>query len=150
MSLVKKFLRDNPGSIVFYYDTEGAIEDDFIRSRGINPDRVAVASASTIEEIKNKIINLLDGIEKVPVSKRPRFMVIIDSLGNLATAKEVNDARDGNNVRDMTRAQQFRSLARSIGGRMGRMGIPLFVTNHTYENTGNPYAGKQMSGGGRS
>ena len=74
-------------------------------------------------------------------------MMVLDSLGMLPTNKEVADIADGKNVRDMTRAQLVKSTFRVLTLKLGQVGIPMIMTNHTYDVVGAYVPTKEMSGG---
>ena len=60
-------------------------------------------------------------------------MIIVDSIGNLASKKEVEDALEGKSVADMTRAKQLKSLFRMVTPHLNLKDIPMVVVNHTYK-----------------
>ena len=73
-------------------------------------------------------------------------MFVLDSLGMLSTTKEVEDTSEGKETRDMTRAQVLKAAFRVLTLKLGRAGVPLVVTNHTYESMG-LFSTKEMGGG---
>jgi len=70
------------------------------------------------------------------IARGERVMIIVDSVGNLASKKEVEDALDGKSVADMTRAKQMKSLFRMITPHLTLKDIPAVVVNHTYKEIG--------------
>ena len=84
---------------------------------------------------------------KLKKEDRPPLLFVLDSLGMLSTSKEVQDATDGKETRDMTRAQVIKSIFRILSLKLGQAGIPLIVTNHTYEVVGSYVPTKEMGGG---
>jgi RecA/RadA recombinase len=84
---------------------------------------------------------------KLKKEDRPPLLFVLDSLGMLSTSKEVQDATDGKETRDMTRAQVIKSIFRILSLKLGQAGIPLIVTNHTYEVVGAYVPTKEMGGG---
>ena len=84
---------------------------------------------------------------KVKKKDRPPLMFVLDSLGMLSTTKEVEDATAGKETRDMTRAQVVKSIFRILSLKLGQAGIPLIVTNHTYDVVGSYMPQKEMGGG---
>ena len=70
----------------------------------------------------------------------------LDSLGMLSTTKEVEDTSEGKETRDMTRAQVLKAAFRVLTLKLGRAGVPMVVTNHTYESMG-LFSTKEMGGG---
>jgi RecA/RadA recombinase len=78
----------------------------------------------------------------------PKIMLVLDSLGNLATTKEKTDASSGNEKKDMTKQQDLRSLFRVITTDLAEFKIPFIFTNHTYAAIGSYIPGQTISGGG--
>jgi hypothetical protein len=70
----------------------------------------------------------------------------LDSLGMLSTTKEVEDTSEGKETRDMTRAQVLKAAFRVLTLKLGRCGVPMVVTNHTYDSMG-LFSTKEMGGG---
>ena len=74
-------------------------------------------------------------------------MFVLDSLGMLSTEKEIRDALDEKNVRDMTKAQLVKGTFRMLTLKLGQAKIPMLVTNHTYDVVGAYVPTKEMGGG---
>jgi RecA/RadA recombinase len=83
---------------------------------------------------------------KKPETERKPCMFVLDSLGMLSTEKEITDALNDKQVRDMTKSQLIKGAFRMLTLKLGQASIPMIVTNHTYESM-SLYGGKQMSGG---
>ena len=145
LGVVHKFLSDNPDAVVLYFDSEQAVTSDMIRERGIDPARVAVMPVSTVEEFRHQAIKILDKyIEET--DKKP-MMIVLDSLGMLSTEKEMNDTAEGKTTRDMTRAQVIKATFRVLTLKLGAAGVPMIMTNHTYDVVGAYVPTKEMGGG---
>ena len=145
LGVVHKFLSDNPDAVVLYFDSEQAVTSDMIRERGIDPARVAVMPVSTVEEFRHQAIKILDKyIEET--NKKP-MMIVLDSLGMLSTEKEMNDTAEGKTTRDMTRAQVIKATFRVLTLKLGAAGVPMIMTNHTYDVVGAYVPTKEMGGG---
>ena len=113
--------------------------------RGIDPKRMVIIPVTTVQEFRTQAIKVLD---KVLLEKEPRpMMMCLDSLGMLSTTKEVEDTSDGKETRDMTRAQVLKAAFRVLTLKLGRAGIPMVVTNHTYDSMGSMFPTKEMGGG---
>jgi len=147
IGIVKKFLEDRKDGIVLYFDTEQAVTSDMFISRGVNPKQVAVFPVATIEEFRLQLIKIIDKYMEQPKESRKPMMVVLDSLGMLSTSKEMADTAEGKEVRDMTRSQVIKSTFRVLTLKMGKAGIPLLMTNHTYDVVGSYVPMKEMSGG---
>ena len=147
LGMTSKFLNDNPEAVVLYFDSEQAVTSDMFRSRGIDPKRVAVFPVSTVEEFRRQAITIVDKYLEMPVEKRKKTMMVLDSLGMLSTSKEMNDTAEGKEVRDMTRAQVIKSTFRVLTVKLGVAHIPMIFTNHTYDVVGAYVPTKEMGGG---
>ena len=147
LGMVKQFLEDNPNSAVIYFESESAISKDMIESRGIDSNRMVIVPVVTVQEFRNQAIQILDKYAETPEDKRPKMMMCLDSLGMLSTTKEVEDTSDGKETRDMTRAQVLKAAFRVLTLKLGRAGVPMVVTNHTYDSMGSMFPTKEMGGG---
>jgi len=74
-------------------------------------------------------------------------MFVLDSLGMLSTTKEMDDTAAGKETRDMTRSQIVKSTFRVLTLKLGQAGVPMIMTNHTYDVIGSMFPQKEMGGG---
>jgi predicted GNAT family acetyltransferase len=107
-----------------------------IESRKIDSKRMVIFPIDTIEEFRTQAVRIIDKYIEQPKEERKPLMFVLDSLGMLATNKEVQDATDDKNVRDMTKAQLTKSVFRVLTLKLGKANIPMLVTNHTYDVIG--------------
>ena len=147
LSIVKHFLNSNPEAQVIYFETESAVSKDMMTSRGIDTKRVGLVPVTTVQEFRTQSIKVVDEYMKLKKEDRPPLLFVLDSLGMLSTSKEIQDSTDGKETRDMTRAQVIKSIFRILSLKLGQAGIPLIVTNHTYEVVGAYVPTKEMGGG---
>ena len=147
LGIVAKFLRDRPDGVVLYFDSEQAVTSDMIRGRSIDPKRVAVMPVSTVEDFRFQAIKIVNKYTGLPKSEKKPMMIVLDSLGMLSTEKEMTDTAEGKLTRDMTRAQVIKATFRVLTLKLGDAGIPMIMTNHTYDQVGSMFPTKQMSGG---
>ena len=147
LSIVKHFLNSNPDAQVIYFETESAVSKDMMVSRSIDVKRVGLVPVTTVQEFRTQSIKVVDEYMKLKKEDRPPLLFVLDSLGMLSTSKEIQDATDGKETRDMTRAQVIKSIFRILSLKLGQAGIPLIVTNHTYEVVGAYVPTKEMGGG---
>ena len=147
LGMVKQFLEDNPNSAVIYFESESAISKDMIESRGIDSNRMVIVPVVTVQEFRNQAIQILDKYAETPEDKRPKMMMCLDSLGMLSTTKEIEDTAEGKETKDMTRAQITKGAFRVLTLKLGRVGVPMIVTNHTYDVIGSMFPQKEMGGG---
>lgn len=125
---VRGYLNANPDAICIYYDSEFGCTPEYIQAAGIDPERVLHIPIMDIEELKFDIIKQLKDIKKTD-----NVILFIDSVGNLASKKEVEDAINEKSVADMTRAKQLKSLWRMVTPYLTVNDIPCVVINHTYD-----------------
>ena len=147
LSVVRNFLDLDPNAGVIYFETESAISKQMIESRNIDSKRMIIFPVDTIEEFRTQAVRIIDKYMEQPKEERKPLMFVLDSLGMLATNKEVKDASDDKNVRDMTKAQLTKSVFRILTLKLGKANIPMLVTNHTYDVVGAYVPTKEMGGG---
>tara|TARA_Y100000004_G_C8952768_1_gene429363 strand:- start:514 stop:1626 length:1113 start_codon:yes stop_codon:yes gene_type:complete len=147
LGMVRNFLESNPNAGVLYFESESAISKLMIEQRGIDSSRMVIIPVTTIQEFRNQCIKIIDKHLEIPKEDRPPLVICLDSLGMLSTQKEVEDIAAGKDTRDMTRAQLIRGAFRVLTLKAGAAGIPIFMTNHTYEVVGAYVPTKEMGGG---
>jgi len=147
LAVVKNFLDSNPDGYCLYFDTEAAVNKSLLTSRGIDLDRLVVVNVVTIEEFRTKALKAVDIYLKTNTEDRKPCMFVLDSLGMLSTEKEIRDALDDKQVRDMTKSQLVKGAFRMLTLKLGQANIPLIVTNHTYDVIGSYVPTKEMGGG---
>lgn len=139
--MAKAYMDKYPESVLLFYDSEFGTPQAYFDTFGIDPERVIHTPLTDIEQLKFDIMKQLEGIER-----NDRVMILLDSIGNLASKKEVEDALEGKSVADMSRAKQVKSLFRMVTPHLSLKDIPMVVVNHTYK-TMELYA-KDVVGGG--
>ena len=147
LAIVKNFLDTNPDGYCLYFDTEAAITKGLLASRGIDQNRLVVVNVVTVEEFRGKALKAVDIYLKTDEENRKPCMFVLDSLGMLSTEKEIRDALDDKQVRDMTKSQLVKGAFRMLTLKLGQANIPLIVTNHTYDVIGSYVPTKEMGGG---
>jgi len=138
------------GYDVIYFDSEGAIDKDFVARLGVDTSRVRLQPVNTIEQFNHIAAQLVATYEQLEKEGKelPRVMVVLDSLGNLSSEKEVTDSKDGSDKRDMTKQQQIRKLFRVNGMKFAKYGIPFIINSHVYAAIGSYVPMNIVSGGG--
>jgi len=139
--MASSFLRKYKDGIVLFYDSEFGTPQSYFTTFNIPFDSVVHTPITDVEELKFDIM-----AQMKELSREDRVMIIIDSIGNLASKKEVDDALDGKSVADMSRAKQLKSLFRMITPHLSLKDIPMVVVNHTYKEIG--LYPKDIVGGG--
>jgi RecA/RadA recombinase len=147
LAVVKNFLNTNPDGYCLYFDTEAAITKSLLESRGVDTSRLVVVNVVTVEEYRTKALKAVDLYMKKPENERSPCMFVLDSLGMLSTSKEINDALNEKEVRDMTKSQLIKGAFRMLTLKLGQANVPLLVTNHTYDVIGAYVPTKEMGGG---
>ena len=125
------YMKKHDDAILLFYDSEFGTPQAYFESFGIDMDRVVHTPITNVEELKFDIANQLDSIDK-----KDNVCIIIDSVGNLASKKEVEDAMNEKSVADMSRAKALKSLFRIVTPHLNLKDIPLIAVNHTYQEIG--------------
>ena len=120
-----------PDAAILFYDSEFGAPAGYFKSFGIDTDRVIHTPITDIEQLKHDIMSQINNLER-----DEHVIIIVDSIGNLASRKEVEDALEGKTVADMTRAKQIKSLFRMVTPHLNLKDIPMVVVNHTYMEIG--------------
>jgi RecA/RadA recombinase len=139
--MASAYQKKYPDAVVLFYDSEFGTPQSYFETFGINMDNVLHTPLTDVEQLKHDIMSQLQNIEK-----GDRVIIVLDSIGNLASKKEVEDAIEGKSVADMSRAKQIKSLFRMITPHLTLKDIPMVVVNHTYKEIG--LYPKDIVGGG--
>jgi len=129
--MAKSYMDKYDEAVLIFYDSEFGTPQSYFDTFGIDTERVLHTPLTDIEQLKFDIMKQLEGIER-----NDRVMIIIDSIGNLASKKEIDDALEGKSVADMSRAKQVKSLFRMVTPHLNLKDIPMVVVNHTYMEIG--------------
>lgn len=138
------------GYFVIWYDSENAIESKQLNQFNIDPTKFRYEPATSVEEFRTSITQIIDLLieKKDSGMSIPKVLFILDSLGGLPSAKEIEDAKSGSDKADMTKAKKIRSIFRIISMKMGLIGATMALSNHVYENT-NAYVPTAVQSGGQ-
>jgi RecA/RadA recombinase len=139
--MAKSYLDKYEDAALLFYDSEFGTPQSYFNSFGIDTNRVLHTPLTDIEQLKFDIMSQLTQLER-----GDKLIIVIDSIGNLASKKEVDDALDGKSVADMSRAKQVKSLFRMVTPHLSLKDIPMIVVNHTYKEIG--MFPKDIVGGG--
>ena len=129
--MAKSYMDKYPDAALLFYDSEFGTPQSYFDSFGIDTSRVLHTPLTDVEQLKHDIMQQLEQVER-----DDHLIIVIDSIGNLASKKEVEDALEGKSVADMTRAKAMKSLFRMITPHLNLKDIPLVVVNHTYMEIG--------------
>lgn len=129
--MAKSYMDKYEDAALLFYDSEFGTPQSYFDSFGIDTSRVLHTPLTDVEQLKHDIMQQLEQVER-----GDHLIIVIDSIGNLASKKEVEDALEGKSVADMTRAKAMKSLFRMITPHLNLKDIPLVVVNHTYMEIG--------------
>ena len=138
------FLRENDEHIIFYLDTEGSIMKSIIPEDV--RDRFLIKPTRSVEALKGTIEDLVNIVESGDVEKG-KVQIYLDSLGNLSSLKEIDDAKTKSNKNDMTRQRVLHSFFRLYLIPFRELNIPFVISNHVYESIGGYGNSKTHKGG---
>lgn len=139
--MAKAYMDKFPESVMLFYENEFGTTSKYFNSLNIDMNRVLHTPITDIEVLKADIMNQLEGIKR-----GDKVFILVDSIGNIASRKEVEDALDSKVVVDMTRAKALKSLFRMVTPHINLKNLPLVVINHTYK-TIEMFSKDQTSGG---
>lgn len=139
--MAKAYMDKYPDAVLLFYDSEFGTPVKYFETFQIDMDRVLHTPLTDVEQLKFDIMKQLQEI-----NRGDKLIIVLDSIGNLASKKEVEDALDGKSVADMSRAKQVKSLFRMITPHLTLKDIPMVVVNHTYKEIG--LYPKDIVGGG--
>ena len=123
------YLEKNPDAIMLFYDSEFGSPQSYFEQFGIDTSRILHTPIVNVEELKFDLINQLEEI-----SRDDKVIIVIDSIGNLASKKELDDAINEKSVADMSRAKALKGLFRMATPYLTMKAIPMLAVNHTYRS----------------
>jgi RecA/RadA recombinase len=116
---------------MLFYDSEFGSPQSYFEQFGIDTSRVLHCPIKDVEQLKFDLINQLEALDE-----KDDVIIVIDSVGNLASKKELDDAINEKSVADMSRAKAFKSLFRMTTPYLNMKKIPMIAINHTYKEIG--------------
>jgi len=131
LMIAAAYLDKHDDAVILFYDSEFGSPQSYFESFGIDAKRVLHTPITNVEELKFDIIHQLDNIDR-----NDKVIVVIDSIGNLASKKELEDAQNEKSVADMSRAKALKGLFRMVTPYLTMKDIPLLAVNHTYQEIG--------------
>lgn len=147
LGIVKQFLDANPEGGVIYFDTEAAVTKNMMETRGVDTKRVVISEPDTIQKFRHTALQIIEKYGAQPEAKRKPMMMVLDSLGQLSSTKEMEDTAEGKETKDMTKSATLKATFRVLNLKLAKIGVPLLVTNHVYDVVGAYIPTKEMSGG---
>jgi RecA/RadA recombinase len=125
------YLRQHPDAVMLFYDSEFGSPQSYFEQFGIDTSRVLHTPITNVEELKFDMIGQLESLDR-----SDKVVVVIDSIGNMASKKEMEDALNEKSVGDMSRAKALKGLFRMATPYLAMKNIPLIAVNHTYKEIG--------------
>jgi RecA/RadA recombinase len=131
LMMASSYLKEHEDAVLLFYDSEFGSPQSYFESFGIDTSRVLHTPITDVEQLKFDLVNQLEEIER-----DDHVIVVIDSIGNLASKKELEDALNEKSVADMSRAKALKGLFRMVTPYLTMKNIPLLAVNHTYQEIG--------------
>jgi len=125
------YMKEHEDAVMLFYDSEFGSPQSYFEAFGINTDRVLHTPITDVEQLKFALVGQLDNIER-----GDKVIIVIDSIGNLASKKELEDALNEKGVADMSRAKALKGLFRMVTPYLTMKNVPLLAVNHTYQEIG--------------
>ena len=124
------------GYIPIYLDSEGAIDSDFVRRLGVDPNRLIIKKVNTIMETSQFVANLCNKLQEQQdkYGQHDKVIIVLDSLGNLTSEKEREDTLSGSQKADFTKAKDTKAMFRVCATPIAKLQIPWIVVNHVYQS----------------
>ena len=129
--MASSYLKKYKDAVILFYDSEFGSPQEYFQQFDIDTSRVLHTPITNVEELKFDLINQLEAIER-----GDKVIVVIDSVGNLASKKKLEDAINEKSVADMSRAKALKGLFRMSTPYLNMKDIPLIAINHTYMEIG--------------
>ena len=139
--IASAYMKKHPDAICLLYDTEFGITPEYLKSMEVDPERCLHTPVEHVEQLKFDVVKQLENIQR-----GDKVVIVIDSVGNLASKKELEDALNEKSVADMSRAKALKGLFRMVTPYLTTRDIPMIVINHTYKEIG-MFPKDIMSGG---
>jgi RecA/RadA recombinase len=142
------------GYRIYYFDSEGAVEDAMFENYNIPEDCYQIMPVNTVEQFRKQCSHIVDdyaeyvkSLSAKEYASRDKIIIMLDSLGNLASEKELEDTRKDKDTRAMSKQQMMKRFFTELTVRLNVLQIPLVLTNHVYEVIGAYVPSKEISGG---
>ena len=139
--MASAYLKEKKDGVILFYDSECGSPQSYFEEFDVDTDRVLHTPVANVEELKFDLVNQLEQL-----TREDNVMVVIDSIGNLASKKELEDALNEKSVADMSRAKALKGLFRMVTPYLTMKNVPLVAVNHTYKEIG--LFPKDVVGGG--
>ena len=129
--MASSYMKEHKDAVMLFYDSEFGSPQSYFEAFGIDTTRVLHTPITDVEQLKFDLVGQLDNIER-----KDKVIIVIDSIGNLASKKELEDALNEKSVADMSRAKALKGLFRMVTPYLTMKDVPLLAINHTYQEMG--------------
>jgi hypothetical protein len=129
--MASAYLKEHSDAVLLFYDSEFGSPQSYFESFDIDPTRVLHTPITDVEQLKFDLVGQLENIDR-----NDKVCIVIDSIGNLASKKELEDALNEKSVADMSRAKALKGLFRMVTPYLTMKNVPLLAVNHTYQEIG--------------
>lgn len=144
--MASAYLKKHPEAVMLFYDSEFGSSAAYFESAGIDVSRVIHIPFTELEDLRADLAAKLSSKDPNAIQRGDKVVIFVDSIGNVASAKEVRDAENEHAAADMTRAKVMKSLFRIVTPKLRILDVPLIAVNHTYQ-TQEMYSKAVVSGG---
>ena len=129
--MAASYMKHHKDAVMLFYDSEFGSPQSYFSQFDIDTSRVLHTPITNVEELKFDLVNQLENIDR-----DDHVIIVIDSIGNLASKKELDDAMNEKSVADMSRAKALKGLFRMATPYLTMKNIPMVAVNHTYMEIG--------------
>ncbi len=140
--MAKAFQDKNPDGVILFMDNEFGTKQGYFRQHGLDTDRVIHQPFMNIQELKTECVGQLHSLEDAD-----KLMIVVDSIGNAASLREVNNALSENEAVDMSRPKDLKAFGRIVTPYLKQKDVPMVIINHTYQSQG--FISTDVVGGGQ-
>lgn len=140
--MAKSYLDKYPDAALLFYDSEFGSPKGYWEKLGIDQRRVIHTPLTDIEQLTFDCMNQLNNIER-----GEKLFIVIDSIGNLASKREVDNSLAEKGTEDLSRPKKLKSLFRMVTPHLNIKNIPMHVVNHVYKELS--LYGKDIVAGGQ-
>lgn len=140
------------GYFIFYYDSENETSESALEHQfGYPRNQFSLIRVDTVEDLTKSVDSVIRGLEAdkgTSFKNKRKCAIIIDSQGQLTTAKTKTDIAAQKDKQDLTGPKQLKRFYKLVTVRLGRLGIPMYITNHIYIDPGEMFGDPKKIAGG--
>lgn len=138
------------GGVGIFIDTENATNSEFFKSFGIDTSKFLSVNLTTIEDIFESIVNIIEKVRTNPEQKDKLLVIVVDSVSGASTKREV-EASFNKEGYGMDKAYLISLGMRKITNVIGKQKIALIFTNQLRVKVDStPFGEKYTTSGGKA